>query len=440
MLGSDGEVGHNTASSLTAGIGDQASGRVDVPGGVPQPAAALHERLGHSGGQEKNFLYQDENCKFPVFLRSLDGCTKVLQVHGYEKVSQVKQRISESVRVPGDCFYLTLNSKLLDEDALIVESGISRDMHISVCGRLRGGATYGEWVCSFCKRGGCWASKPFCFRCGQPRQNIPAGMGFPPNGYKGNFREQQHMGRKPTPQTMGDPSMRGPVFGRAPHVVEPRKPRVKPNNVEDTTQKVNQDMVIPVLEALGLPSELLEEVKKRLPLVKPPEKKKERALADLRDKLDKEKKHLERLASHAEKKRQEAEEAMQKHAIKQHEVDALELEVEQARIKAMVPTRCLHRRMSRRCLRLSNLMLVNEEGAFSDFDLAFGDDRGSIKKPKVDHPPSKRIPHAPPNPRDIEFVVNGGNYELDDLRKLRDLVDERLKTQASSSQLVPVSG
>ena len=60
-------------------------------------------------------------------------------------------------------------------------------------------------------------------------------------------------------------------------------------------------------------------------------------MADLRDRLDKEKKHLERLASHAEIKRQEAEEAMQKHAVRQHEVDALELEVEQARIKAMVP-------------------------------------------------------------------------------------------------------
>ena len=46
-LESDREVGQNTASSLTEGIGDQASGRVDVPGGV-QPAAALHERLGHS--------------------------------------------------------------------------------------------------------------------------------------------------------------------------------------------------------------------------------------------------------------------------------------------------------------------------------------------------------------------------------------------------------
>ena len=130
-----GEVGHNITSSLTEGIGDQASGRVDVPGDV-QHAAALHERLGHSWGQEKNFLHLDENCKFPVFLRSLDGSTKVLHVHAYEKVSQVKLRISESMRVPGDCFYLTLNSKLLDEDTLVIKSGISRDMHIAACGRL----------------------------------------------------------------------------------------------------------------------------------------------------------------------------------------------------------------------------------------------------------------------------------------------------------------
>ena len=414
---------------------------MDVPGGV-QPAAALYERLGHSWRQEKNFLHLDENCKFPVFLRSLDGSTKVLHVHAYEKVSQVKLRISESMRVPGDCFYLTLHSKLLDEDTLVIESGISRDMHIVACGRLRGGASYGEWVCSFCKKGGCWASKPFCFRCGQPRQNIPAGMGFPPNGYRGNFREQQHMGRKQTPQPMGDPTMRRPLFGRAPYVVEPRKPRPKTNNIEATTQ-VNQDMLIPVLQSLGLPNELLEEIKKRLPLVKLPEKKKERALADLRDKLDKEKKHLEKLANHAEKKKQEAEEAIQKLAVKQHEVAALELEVEEARIKVVVPTPVpspLHATPVPSPQQSDAASTVHDEGAISDFDLAFGDDRGSVKKPKVDHPSLKRIPHAPPNPRDIEFAVNGGDYEVDDLRKLRDLVEEKLKTQASSSQIVPLTG
>ena len=74
--------------------------------------------------------------------------TKVHHVRESEKVSQVKQRIPESMRLPGDCFYLTLNSRLLDEDPLIVESGISRDMQMSACGRLRGGATCGERVCS----------------------------------------------------------------------------------------------------------------------------------------------------------------------------------------------------------------------------------------------------------------------------------------------------
>ena len=250
------------------------------------------------------------------------------------------------------------------------------------------------------------------------------------------------MGRKQTPQPMGDPTMRGPLFGRAPYVVEPRKPRPKTNNIEATTQ-VNQDVLIPVLQSLGLPNELLEEIKKRLPPVKLPEKKKERALADLRDKLDKEKKHLERLANHAEKKKQEAEEAMQKLAVKQHEVAALELEVEEARIKAVVPTPVpspLHATPVPSPQQSDAASTVHDEGAISDFDLAFGDDRGSIKKPKVDHPSSKQIPHAPPNPRDIEFAVNGGNYEVDDLRKLRDLVEEKLRTQASSSQIVPLTG
>ena len=121
-------------------------------------------------------------------------------------------------------------------------------------------------------------------------------------------------------------------------------------------------------------------------------------MADLRDKLDKEKKHLERLANIAEKKKQEAEEAMQKHAVKQHEVDALELEVEQARIKAVVPPSPLHVTPVPSPQQPDAASTVHEEGAISDFDLAFGDDRGSNKKPKVDHPTQVRIPLAPPEP------------------------------------------
>ena len=223
------------------------------------------------------------------------------------------------------------------------------------------------------------------FRCGQLRQDVSAGTVFLPNGYKDNFREQ-HIGRKPA----GDPSVREPVFGRAPCVTAPRKPvkanpRAKQNNPEETAQRLNPDMVLPVLEALGLPGELLEEVRRRIPVPKPPEKKKERALADLRDKLEKEKKHLERLASHAEKKRQEAEEAMHKHAVKQHEVDALELEVEQARVTAMVPTPVptpVHVSPVPSPQQSDAESAGCEDAAISDLDLAFENDRGSNKKPQ----------------------------------------------------------
>ena len=113
---------------------------------------------------------------------------------------------------------------------------------------------------------------------------------------------------------------------------------------------------------------------------------------------------------------------MQKQAVKQHEVDALELEVEQARIKALVPTPVpspLHVTPVPSPEQSDAASTVTEKGAISDFDFAFGDDRSSIKKPQVDHPPQVRIPLAPPNPRDIECAVNGGNPQLENLRKLR---------------------
>ena len=180
---------------------------------------------------------------------------------------------------------------------------------------------------------------------------------------------------------MGDPSMRGPASGRVPYVVEPRKPLAKPNNPEENGAEVKPGHGAPGwLEALGLPSELLDEVKRRLPVVKPPEKKKERAFADLRDRLNKEKQYLERLASHAEKKRQEAEEG---HAevcpLNNMRLILWSWKWNRLGSKPCFPHRCLRRRMSRQLLTPQQSdaeSAGNEEGAISDFDLAFGDDRG----------------------------------------------------------------
>ena len=101
-------------------------------------------------------------------------------------------------------------------------------------------------------------------------------------------------------------------------------PRVNQNSYAAAQgQSLNLDAVLAVLQTLCLFVELLEEVRRRIPVPKPPEKKKERALADLRDKLDKERKQKERLDAHARKKRQEADEAMDRYNLKLHIVTAM---------------------------------------------------------------------------------------------------------------------
>ena len=82
-----------------------------------------------------------------------------------------------------------------------------------------------------------------------------------------------------------------------------------------------------------------------------------------------------------------------------------------------------------------------DEAFISDIDLAFGNDRGSGKKKhKAEHPPARRVPLAPPNPSDIKRAVHGGNDDLDDLRKLRDLLEERMRTQAVAIKSTPATG
>ena len=92
---------------------------------------------------------------------------------------------------------------------MIGEVGIGRDASLTMRGRLLGGANkgasfpqYHEWYCVRCQRGGCWATKFSCFRCGLSRLESEAAMGgFPEPTSKGGgkgkgvFREAQYPGR-----------------------------------------------------------------------------------------------------------------------------------------------------------------------------------------------------------------------------------------------------
>ena len=149
------------------------------------------------------------------------------------------------------------------------------------------------------------------------------------------------------------------------------------------------------------------------------------------------------------KKRQEAEEAMDRYNSKLDEVTAIELEVEQARMVAMAPTPVVSPHQTGVIIEeLPPQIDGDVEEFISDIDLAFGDDRGSVKRTKAapppsdDPPPDRVIPKGPPRPYDIECAVNGGNYETEDLRKLRDLLDERMRKQeqAVSIQSTPICG
>ena len=86
---SDGEVGHNTASSLIAGIGDQATRGVDVPGGVPQPAAAASQVIRKDHGQNETELEVHqincefgENATFQVLVKQFGGQHLAVSVQG----------------------------------------------------------------------------------------------------------------------------------------------------------------------------------------------------------------------------------------------------------------------------------------------------------------------------------------------------------------------
>ena len=131
--------------------------------------------------------------------------------------------------------------------------------------------------------------------------SVPSDSIFVPNGYKVNYREQQHTRRYMQ------------WMGRAPYFTTPRKPvkvppRVKQSSPGDAAQgqNVNPGVVLSVLGHWGC-QEICLRRSEGGPKV--PEKKKERALANVSEKPDKERKYLERLATHAQKKRDEAEDS-----------------------------------------------------------------------------------------------------------------------------------
>ena len=190
---SDREVGQYTASSLIVGIEDQASRRVDVPGGVTQLASAASQVFGKVPGQfeTEHEVHQTnceigENATFQVLVKQFSDQHLAVSVTGWGCL-QLRSL------VPAEAFQLVKAGRHLDSCRTLREEKLLAGDTVHMCGRLKSGssnfASHADWYCVACGRGGCWASRLQCYRCGFPRiesEKLLAGM--PPG--RGQRRRQ----------------------------------------------------------------------------------------------------------------------------------------------------------------------------------------------------------------------------------------------------------
>ena len=116
---------HVLAGSLFSGTGEQASGRVDVPGkDNQQHAAAAIETV----------------C---FFVKSLGGASYVVKMEHHAIVTRVKQHVALKSGVREDAFYLVWEGRVLRDGDTLGCLGVVRDTQLHMCSHLRGGVGMG---------------------------------------------------------------------------------------------------------------------------------------------------------------------------------------------------------------------------------------------------------------------------------------------------------
>ena len=183
----------NTAGCLSAGTGDWASGRVDVPGSVHLDMP--HESQPQSAASTVAPESSSAPFRFQAMVISLGGQTLMLDVSLETLVLSLVDDVAELLGPPASCFYLSLGSR--------VAEGAGSDSVIRACARLRGsmqpdnggfsvggfggGGDFGQWTCTNpqCRANRCWPTWSKCFRCGAPKwYGLTQDPGRPPQGWQ----------------------------------------------------------------------------------------------------------------------------------------------------------------------------------------------------------------------------------------------------------------
>ena len=231
-----------------------------------------------------------------ILVQGLDGRHLNMKVERSTRVSALCKVLSKMTGIPMDAFYLTRQTKVLQNDE---ELWPEPDERVCMRGRLRGGMD-GDWTCQHCGRQGCWVTKVRCCRCGKSKYDPPNQQPMDGN-MPGWIRSQawQQTEREWAQATRGAGVGSGtggqPLGQKAPP--PPQQQNQRPQNQRQKAQAQSRapspvqeeesyEVLLAALNGL-ISSSLLEQVRSSLPK---PEKPLTERMMQVQSKLDEEKK------------------------------------------------------------------------------------------------------------------------------------------------------
>ena len=186
-----------TAACLSAGTGDWPSGRVDVPGIVPDEILQMRQRS-EASSVAKATESSSTPVRFQAMVISLGGKTLMTDATPDAPVLLLIEDVARLLGLSESCFYLTVGSKVLRDTMSLATERVGADSVIRVCARVRRGmqpangsfggggfgGDFGQWTCTNpqCRANRCWPTKSKCFRCRAPKgYGLTQDPGRPPS-------------------------------------------------------------------------------------------------------------------------------------------------------------------------------------------------------------------------------------------------------------------
>ena len=244
---------------------------------------------------------------FLVFVEGV-GSTFVVMISPRMEFEDLVEMVQTKLGLPSEAFFLSFFLSFLGRvlDSVRMKDS-TRDSSIRVSFRLRGGMMHvprdspGQWTCDYCGINRCWATPSTCYRCGEARGHTEDLQCH----YRNMAREAREKGMSGASTAVGSSSTPPPWAAKAPppRSVPPRASSTAPwaapkslsevDKVHDSDQTALLRQALELFENCGLPSGILDEIRKVVPPHRPPTRKapkvsREQIVLNMKKKLEKE--------------------------------------------------------------------------------------------------------------------------------------------------------